>query len=395
MNGGDFFVIENGTFKHKLLSAMVIAGEYPYKSLDIMMESPLRKREVINQLKEKGYIDIKIVHGIKRIKFKLYNKRKHEFCGDLFQGAELYKPNEKTKANERKLERIDRIAEVLVMMMEAEINITPDTKPNAIEKNEIEETDLRLPYFITSLEARSIFEIKEDKGKGARFDGTLASKGGLYNIYNMGDSMMEWVRPSELTAVDFNEQYQSKILPWGNCYQEWFKKSAIIFSRNLKYIVDFVRGNVTPRHGHGTSKNLVNINNYYEHTFYLPLSYQGQVMLNIMCRKNWHYYLVGLFYNRDELATKEIKMSIACDAIKQGCYCLVFMDGDIGRLKRFVSQEIRPEDYGKYRILCYDFQEEIVRQLAPAGMDVRVHEFEKITDGFFRIYDQFAGQEVI
>ena len=122
-----------------------MAGEYPYKSLDIMMESTLRKREVISQLKEKGYIDIKVVHKIKRIKFKLYDKKKQEICSDLFQGAEKYKPNEKTRANERKLERIDRIAEVFVMMMEAGVNVTPDTKPSVIEKNEIEETDFRLP----------------------------------------------------------------------------------------------------------------------------------------------------------------------------------------------------------------------------------------------------------
>ena len=71
-------MIEYGTFKHKLLSTMVIAGEYPYKSLDLMMESPIRKREVINQLKDKGYIDIKTISGIKRIRFKMFDKKKNQ-----------------------------------------------------------------------------------------------------------------------------------------------------------------------------------------------------------------------------------------------------------------------------------------------------------------------------
>lgn len=382
-------MIEYGTFKHKLLSTMVMAGEYPYKSLDLMVESPIRKREVINLLKDKGYIDIKTVYGIKRIRFKMFEKKKAEYCYDLFEGADTYKPNEKVRVSERKLERIDRIAEVLIMMMEAGINVTDDEKP-LIEKMEIiEETDERLPYFMTSLEARAAVEIKEDKGKGSRFHGTLVSCGGLYNIYNMGDSMMEWVRPSEYTAVDFNMQYQTKVLPWGALYKEWYGKSAIILSRSMEYLVDFVKGNVTPRHGHGTSKNLVNINNYYDHTFYLPLSYQGQIMLNMMCMKNWHYYLVGLFYKKEHLASKEVKMSIACDAVKDGYYSLVFMDGDIGRLKRFVSQEIKPENHGQFRILCYDFQEEVVKKLAPKGMDVVAYNFEKITNGFYNVYEQF------
>lgn len=382
-------MIEYGTFKHKLLSTMVMAGEYPYKSLDLMVESPIRKREVINLLKDKGYIDIKTVYGIKRIRFKMFEKKKAEYCYDLFEGADTYKPNEKVRVSERKLERIDRIAEVLIMMMEAGINVTDDEKP-LIEKMEIiEETDERLPYFMTSLEARAAVEIKEDKGKGSRFHGTLVSCGGLYNIYNMGDSMMEWVRPSEFTAVDFNMQYQTKVLPWGALYKEWYGKSAIILSRSMEYLVDFVKGNVTPRHGHGTSKNLVNINNYYDHTFYIPLSYQGQIMLNMMCMKNWHYYLVGLFYKKEHLASKEVKMSIACDAVKDGYYSLVFMDGDIGRLKRFVNQEIKPENHGQFRILCYDFQEEVVKKLAPKGMDVIAYNFEKITNGFYNVYEQF------
>lgn len=386
-------MIEYGTFKHKLLTAMIIAGEYPYKSLDLMMESPLRKREVINQLKEKDYIDIKIAYGIKRIRFKMFDKKKKEYCNDLFEGANTYKPNERIRASERKLERIDRIAEVIMMMLEAGINVTPDMKPQISDMEPIEELDDRMPYFMTSLEARAAVEIKEDKGKGTRFHGTLVSKGGLYNIYNMGNSMMEWVRPSEFTAVDFNIQYQKSVLPWGDNYKEWYGKSAIIFSRNMEYIVDFVKGNVTPRHGHGSSKNLVNINTYYDHTFYIPLSYQGQVMLNMMCRKNWHFFLVGLFYKKEHLASNDVKMSIACDAVKEGCYCLVFMDGDIGRLKKFVSQKIEPENYGKYRILCYDFQEDAVKKLSPPGIDVIAYDFERITNGFYKIYEQFNSQE--
>lgn len=387
-------MIEYGTFKHKLLSTMVMAGEYPYKSLDLILESPVRRREVVSSLKEKGYIDVKTIYGVKRIRFKMFEKRKGEYIQDLFVGAEKYKPNEKVRADRRKLERIDRIAEVIIMMMEAGVNVTDEEKPEISNLEVIEESDERIPYFITSLEARAAIQIKEDKGKGARFHGTLISRGGSYNIYNMGDSMMEWVRPSEYTAVDFNVQYQKKTLPWGDLYKEWYGKSAIIFSRNMEYLVDFTKGNTTPRHGHGTSKNLVNINNYYDHTFYLPLGLYGQIMVNIMCKKNWHYFLVGLFYKKEYLAPKEVKMSIACDAIKDGCYCLVFMDGDIGRLKRFVSQEIKPENYGRYKILCYDFQEEAVRKLAPQGIDVMAYDFIKITNGFFDVYDKFSNQRV-
>ena len=111
-----------------------------------------------------------------------------------------------------------------------------------------------------------------------------------------------------------------------------------------------------------------------------------------MALKNWHYYLVGLFYKKEDLASKEVKMSIACDATQDGCYSLVFMDGDIGRLKKFVNQDIMPENYGQYKILCYDFQEEVVKKLAPKGMGVIAFDFEKITNGFYDVYEQFNAE---
>lgn len=382
--------IEYGTIKYKLLIAMMMAGEYPYKSLDLMAETQLRKRESVNQLKDKGYIDIKVINGKKRIRFKMYQKRKMEYVNDLFDGAEKYEPNIRSNG-ERKLERKDRIAEVIMMMMEAGVNVTPDMKPKADYTEPLSEEEDCIPYFLTSLEAREAITIKEDKGKGARFHGTLVSLGGMYNIYNMGNAMMEWVRPSEKTAVDFNIQYQKRMMPWGEESKEWYGTSAIILSRNMEYIVDFVKGNVTPRHGHGTSKNLVNINEYYDHTFYLPLSRQGQIMLNIMTKKNWHYYLVGMFYKKEHLAKEDVKMSIACDAIKDDCYCMVFMDGDIGRLKRFVNIKIEKENYGKYKILCYNFQEEIVKKLVPPGMEVIPFDFETVTNSFYQIYERFEN----
>lgn len=380
--------IEYGTIKYKIMIALVLGGEYPYKSLDLINASGEGIREGINQLREQGYLDIKMINDKKRIRLKMFRKRKGEYINFLFKGAESCEPVIRNNG-ERKLERKDRIAELLITMIESGINITPDTKPKSDEKETLDEKSKMLPYFITSLEARAIITIKEDKSKGARFHGTVVSLGGMYNIYNMGNSMMEWIRPAEKTAVDFNEEYSLKIMPWGKDYADWYGNSAIIFSRNLDYMVDFVKGNVTPRRGRGISKTPVNINDYYVHTFYLPLNRKGQVMLNIMTKKKWHYYLVGMFINAKRIATPEVKMSIACDGTVEGCYILVFLDGDIGRLKRFVNVKIDENSKGKYRIICYEFQEAYVRKLAPSGMEVQAFDFKTVTDAFFQIYEKF------
>jgi len=379
--------IEYGTIEYKVMTVLVLAGQYPYKSLDLVTDNNNKRRESIRRLKELGYIDVKTVGEKKRIRLKMFARRKELYAKDLFEGADNCEPDIRC-GGERKLERIDRIAEVVMMMMGAGVNVTPDTKPLPPATLQVGEDSEYLPYFITSIEARAALPIKEEKGKGARFHGSLISLGGLYNVYNMGEVMMEWVRPSEKTAVDFNSQYQLKVVPWGKDYSDWFGGSAIVLSRNLNYIVDFVKGNLKVRNGYGSIKNLVNINEYYSNTYYLPLSRKGQIMMNIMTKRKWHYYLVGMFYKDEYLASPDVKLSIACDAVKNGCYCLVFMDGDIGRLKRFTSVEIRKEDYGKFKVICYDFQEEVVRQLVPPGMDVVPYSFDDVIKGFYTVYSE-------
>jgi hypothetical protein len=398
--------IEYGSIKHKLMIAVLLAGEYPYKSLDLMKESPERKREAVYQLKDKGYIDVKII-GAKRkktyanqkqhkvIRLKMFSKRKYDYVYDLFDGADNYEPDIRTDGITR-LERKDRLAELIMVMLESGVNVTPDLKPSPEHPGPLDEYEDCLPYFISSIEARAAITIKEDKGKGARFHGTLISAGGIYNIYNMGSVMMEWVRPSEKTAVDFNSQYEKRMTPWGKDSSEWYSKSAIIFSRKMDFIIDFVIEGISPRKGYNPNKNLANINNYYDHTFYLPLSLQGEILLNMMTRKKWHYYLVGMFYKDEHLAGESVKYSIACDAVKDGCYGLVFLDCDIGRLKRFTSIKVKPEHKGKYKIICYDFQEEIVKALAPEGMDIVVMPFDAVINAFYQIYEKLeeSGKEL-
>ena len=97
---------------------------------------------------------------------------------------------------------------------------------------------------------------------------------------------------------------------------------------------------------------------------------------------------------KKNLAQPEIKLSIACDAAtRDGYYCLVFMDGDIGRLKRFTEMSISPDDYGKFKIICYDFQKEIVESVAPQGMDIISYPFEDVVNAFYGVYDQFEKKE--
>ena len=380
--------VEYGSFKHKLLIAIMLAGEYPYKSLDLMREGYGTKLPVLKDLKDSGYISILEACGAKRIRFKMFEKKKKDYASQLFVGGEKYVPDIRSNGK-RKLDRKDRIAEIVIMMLEAGINVTPDVKPSPADKGPLSEGNDCLPYFITSLEARAAITIKEDKGKGARFHGALISAGGVYNVYNMGDSMMEWVRPSEMTAMDFNIQYQAKMTPWGkNLGLEWMGNSAIVLSRNMQYIEPFVKGTLKATHGRGSSKNLANINEYYDRTFFLPLNREGQILINIMTKKKWHHYLVGLFFGKNELADLQTKQSIACDALKDGCYYLVFLDCDIGRLRRFVDIEIAPEDAGKYKIICYDFQESAVRNLAPPGMDVITYKFDEVVNAFYAVYNE-------
>ena len=85
--------VEYGSFKYKLLVAMMLAGEYPYKSLDLCRESDTRKKNSISELKNAGILTTATAYDIKRIRFKMFNKRKGEFADELFDGGAEYKPD--------------------------------------------------------------------------------------------------------------------------------------------------------------------------------------------------------------------------------------------------------------------------------------------------------------
>lgn len=440
--------LDSGTVKWKIMMVCVLSGCYPYSSFDLIDTSIANVYKAIAELKELGFISISDQGKIKAIKKqkvkekskdvdnskmyrllkqlngkgiislsdvefrklkglmnetdlsenkiikpRMFDKLKLNYL-ELFDGLENYKLNH-IGNHVKDVERRLRISEILMMMIEAGVNISPDKKPfmNGLLYPELNKT--LLPYFMTSLEVRSVMEINEDKGKGARFHGTLVSSGGIYNVYNMGETMMDWVRPSEYAASEFINRYSKRIMPEFCVNKGWYQESAIVLSRRYDYITEFVNGNIHKKNGSGSSKNLVNINEYYKHTFYLPLSIEGQVMINMMTLNKWHYYLVGLFYPREntEMVTPQVEMSIACDAIKDGCYSLVFMDGDIGRLKRFASIDVKDEDYGKYKVICYTFQEPHVKKVLPPGMEVVSYDFAIVTEKFYEVYDKYEMEK--
>lgn len=394
--------MDKGTARYKLIVATMMAGAYPCKSLDLVGGDRKTIWKAINSLKDAGYIYIrKDSNGdgiINRLKMRMFDKQKSKLAQELYKEVEDIEISVAT--SDEKKRRRDRIAEVLMMMQEAEVNVTGDSKPKPEDLSPIKEGSALLPYFITSLEARKTLPIKEDKGKAARFHGTLISDGGMYNIYNMGPSFMEWVRPCEQEAVGFCESYAAKATPWGIGNNEWFGKSAIIMARDMGYIVNFVKGKVVTRGRKAENgkrppatreRTLVNINEYYDHTFYIPLSQEGQVMLNIMTRKKWHYYLTGLIYSDDKRADAETRMSVACDGIDNGRYGLVFLDGDIGRLKRFVTLAEHADTPERFNIICYDFQEPYVRAVSPAGVIISAVDFKAFTNAYFDVYEQFEG----
>ena len=84
--------VEYGSFKYKLLVAMMLAGEYPYKSLDLCRESDTRKKNSISELKNAGIITTATAYDIKQIRFKMFNKRKDKFADKLFNNRAKYKP---------------------------------------------------------------------------------------------------------------------------------------------------------------------------------------------------------------------------------------------------------------------------------------------------------------
>ena len=191
----------------------------------------------------------------------------------------------------------------------------------------------------------------------------MLSPGGVYGVYNVDDSLIEWRKYGELKMA----HYIADIL--NNNYEPYIESNvskvdfAVIMASDNRIYQEIIKGEYKNK----DTYIKMNIDFTYPQMYAVPLDKNGQKMMSIMVMEKWREKLNESVLSEEEMI-EAATCGIICDAKEttaegKEIYKLLFCIPDLTRLKHFLVQtQLRP-DKSKYQIYCFDYQLEMLAGL--------------------------------
>lgn len=351
------------SYSYIILMLIALCGEFPYSSL-YMLDGNDRiiKRTILNMKKE-GYITTIGNGPMKTIRLtkKAFTPLKEigeEYLEHYLSVTDNHHfRGGKDKNSDRIIWRRHRMAEILCMLSDINAKLWTSEKPKLILDNQnnelISKDDI---IFYTSREMKNADVEQRYKTDFTRIMGVLFSPGGVYAVYNTNKGLMKWNRQGEGKAQVLIEDIVSY-----NCSSEYQSlDNAIMFGKDMMTALNILESNGGKKDSNDFE--LLSFDNTYENIYFLTLDDTGLYQLNLLIQNRWYDYIINAIFPSEFLNTQYL--SIECDAFdeKNNKYILMFLDGNIGKLKRFKEASYDSSQSKKYEIICFDWQEEMVRK---------------------------------
>lgn len=286
-----------------------------------------------------------------------------------------------------------RESETVLMLAPTSVRIFPDEKVAVREEKSI---PLYPASFYNSLEIREGEDIKintEGKEKAdvisTRAMGIIISEGGIYGVYHTEDKQIRWIKSVEgqfanaiarfvnKRCVNITEKEKISVKnktdvknreEWEDIPIEKIPKiqNALLIGKNDDIFVK------TYQNTDGGKINLYETG--YNRLFAIPYTKEGQLMIEMMTRKNWEKELKDVYLSGMNLDTR--MCNTQCDATDAEKYVLLFCIPDLVKLRKFLNDAMYSNEPEKYQIYCFDFQEEFVARVAGRYAEINYAEFD-------------------
>ena len=334
---------------YTILSLICISGEMDADTIyNINISSKKYIGRIITQLRDAGFIKLHTGNGLRGYRVTIKGKKQllsnnHErFSYALEENAET----NRVKSELRRRIRLQRIAEIIVLMNNVHVKTFRDEKAKLFYPGDKEQILDLYPYtaFYTSREYKDIGgEIA--KMRNARAAGLFITKTDAYMIYNTGDSRMKWNTSSELRAKSILRHYLAY-----DMQVKSFKGreiGAVLFGKNMSLATELMDN---------TNKNYFMIDGTFENFFYFTLDKNGEILTRILSNEKMRKSLnASLLHN---LGPSDKNRLFEHDAFLEGKPVLLNYFCDLPKLARFNSALSLQEIQGI--IICFDFQEEFM-----------------------------------
>lgn len=263
-------------------------------------------------------------------------------------------------------ERVIRECEVTQMMYGAGVSVFPDEKTE-MRGNALIDSEEISYYSSHELKECDTFHLhlnstdkKDNYTMTSRIIGCLISPGGKYAVYHTGHERLFWKKASEGQIAYYISGVINKKCE--NPNMSGSAKDCIMVGKDM---------GVFQKIFEGRKPGCVSVESGYERMYAIPYDKNGQKMLERMTKDGWRRklldrYLIG--YDTDTSMN-----NIICDGIQESRIALVFCDGDIVRLKKYITaiQWVKCTQTNiTYEIYCHDFQQNFVSEVSEALADI-------------------------
>lgn len=379
---------QEGSYALIILQRIALAGEFPFKALDLIGDKIMLQR-TIRKLKEQKYITINGNADLKTIRltkkalavleenYKDYYDYYMSITDNHHFRAGTYKKN---NVGVRQTMRRHRLAEVQCILIDLDVALLPSEKPTlSLRRNEksIDKDDI---VFYSSVEMKNSDKEQTYKTEFTRILGTLYCPGGIYCLYNTNKGRIKWNNQGEQKAkVLIEDLTQLNYNIPGDEYADI--NNSVIFGKSVDLFLDILSSNGGKHDANGFE--LLSFNNTYDNIYYITLDQNGLKQMSFLIEDNWQERLRYSIFPKELAESKPLFSSVDCDAFnkKEDEFILIFIDGNISRLKRF--KEAIYDSNKKFSVVCFPWQQEAVDTYMENMATSIVVEYEDVKSIFF------------
>ncbi len=376
---------QKDTFKKRLLTILVLSGgEMEYSTLQLMDYSRITKANGLKKLAyDEGLIRETYRNDTRAIKLRLFDKQAALYMPSLWEGAMGYAPRNIFDGTKTGIARKHRLAEVLVILSEAGISITPDryitrTLPPHLQLE---------PTYTPLIDLRETFGIPKDTFPGARGFGVVTAPSGIFAIYYVGKKRtITWHGANEGVLSDVEKSIYKNIddrplldklsnsTTNEDKINDFVKNGAILLSGDYRAAVSEILSEY--------KKYSWNYTYQFHNAYLLPTDTTGIIFLGLMMKAGWRKRLTGLFIKDSERVSDVSRSTYDIDGVVDGVDTLCALDMDILRLARLSGKDM---GHGSLNVICFDFQAELIKDLLPDSFNVLSYPFVDVIRAFYDV----------
>lgn len=374
-----------GSYAEDLLKAVALCGEFPWDGIDMLGRDRTIFVRTLKKIREDGYMSVSGSAEMKTIRLTKKGLSPLLNLGEDYLNHYLgmteghkFRGGTKSSGNSgaNQTWRRHRMAEILIMLNELDVKVWDFQKPYIdldIHGDKLIKPDNII--FYTSRQLKNANEAEAKKFGFTRIMGLLFSPGGIYPIYHTNKGLIKWQQQGEIKAQILSENIV-------NCnYDYKFSKPfqasrAIMFGKNINTAIEILKSNG----GRKMQNNfeLLSFDNTYRNIHFITLDDNGEKQLKILMSKNWNEKLLKILFPKEYILGNN--STVDADAKMNNTFVLSFIDGDIGRLKRFTNSSLIMPEY-KFEIICLPWQEAAINNYCP-NIKTSVVDINKIIERF-------------